>query len=534
MKPIPSPILVRHPRRPPLGAVLAVTALLALLALSAGAAEDEAMPQKIAPPPDVVLQKNMPPSTAGVEKALPPATDAARKVMPSSTVPILSVERAGVSSWSTTPLPAAGELEAPLVLQLLQSGKLTVEQAWQQNQLNVAQVSLMLEKEVRQSGSLLINEDHPGSLQLDPLRRALAGLLVQHDARFAGLVAPGNLEPEQAKRQQRQLQEIPRRVRLWVGECLLAQNDRRGEEVLGSVVAEAKARIGFDQQLEAVLAGALISDFYRGNGDYAKSAALWLSLDKFSDDARLKFDLSIEAARDYTSMGDAKKAQQLYEQVPNDEGWISGLSLLDQARLMMSQGRQEEARRLLSQPIRGVDADQAQVFLEMFMGRSFYQSGDLQQARNHSRAAVERYNALLKPYTQYLEPLVKSAAELAESSEGWQREPIQVESREIVVAMQPGAAQSLIRRFTVRTFRDVPLAVSSDNAAVKARVLAGDEWSESAAKTATGESEKVVLIEISPQSLTPAMSGVVTITSPALASAETKVVVRVSAKPPGG
>ena len=532
MKPTPSPILVRHPRRLALGAALAVMALLALAA-GASAAEDEAMPRKIAPPPDVALQKNLPPSTAGVEKAPPPATGAARKVAPPSN-DVAPVERAGVSARSMTPLLAAGELEAPLVLQLLQSGKLTVEQAWQQNQLNVAQVSLMLEKEVRQSGSLLINDDHPGTVQLDPLRRSLAGLLVQHDARFADLVAPGSAEySEREQAQTQRLQSIPRRVRLWVGEALLSQNDRRGEAVLQSILAEAKPPLSFDRQLEAVIAGEMISDFYHRNGDYAKSAALWLSMDEFSDDARLKSGLMVAAARDYTSMGDAKKAQQLYEQVPNDQGWLSGLILLDQARLMMSQDKQKEARRLLSQPIRGFDADQAQVFLEMLMGRSFYQSGDLQQAGDHSRAAVERYDALSKPYTQYLEPLVKSAAELAKRAEGWQREPIQVESREIVVAMQPGATQPLIRRLKVRTFRDVPLAVTSDSAAVKARVLAGEEWSETTTKTATGESEKEILLEIAPQTLHAGASSVVTVTSPALAGVETKVAVRVSAKLPG-
>ena len=524
MKPTPSPILVRHPRRPPLGAALAVTSLLAL-ATGAGAAEDEAMPQKIAPPPDVALQKNLPPSTEGIAKAPPPATDAARKVPPPSN-DVAAVQRARVSARIMTPLPAAGELEAPMVLQLLQSGKLTVEQAWQQNLLNVAQVSRTLEKEVRQSGSLLINDDHPGSVQLDLVRRSLAGLLVQHDARFAGLVAPGNLEPEQTKRQQRQLKEISRRVRLWVGEYLLAQQDRRGEAVLSSIVVEAKPPLSFDRQLEAVIAGAVISDFYRRNGDYAKSAALWRSMDEFSDDARLKADLRIGAARDYMSMGDEKKAQQLYEQVPNDQGWVSGLAVYDRSFALIVQNRYREARELLQRPVTGLDADQTKVGMLTLISYSYYRAGDLEKAEKYAVNSINSYKAIQKPYEGVgIEAQVNTANRILDWVQKWKKQAIRVSSPALRLVYDD--SQGVTQKLRVSTVSSVPIAVSSNNPNLKVEIRDVVEAADSGRIGLSFACEKEVEIEV--KSGTPAKSfdATLTVTIPNFAGAKIQVPVHV-------
>lgn len=76
--------------------------------------------------------------------------------------------------------------------------------------------------------------------------------------------------------------------------------------------------------------------------------------------------------------------------------------------------------------------------------------------------------------------------------------------------------QTTIRRIHVRALRVIPLSVTIDNKNISVRLVQDTEWGEEPAIQNNQESEKEVLIEISPDALLDGKDATLNISSPEL------------------
>jgi tetratricopeptide (TPR) repeat protein len=243
-----------------------------------------------------------------------------------------------------------------------------------------------------------------------------------------------------------------------------------------------------------------LSDYYAAIGDYTKAAETRLRMKDYTTNPQFLANSEVEAARFYMQIGEKEKAQKLYEGAArHGYGWATGLILIDQGRALMAQGKHEEARRLFNTPVEGQYAEDIEPVKRMLLGDSYFQSGDLEQARRNLQAAITAYNAdLTKLQGEGLEGIFAAAQERLQIVEQWTKEPIQVEPKELRTAMSD---KPLLHRVRVRTFRDVPLTVTSSDKTVTTRIVSLDGWEKQSQPQTGRESEKEVVVEIAPEAL---------------------------------
>jgi tetratricopeptide (TPR) repeat protein len=132
--------------------------------------------------------------------------------------------------------------------------------------------------------------------------------------------------------------------------------------------------------------------YYGAVGDPVKAAETNLQIAQTTQNEAWHGDSLVEAARYYRQAGQIDKAQELYQQAQKSSyGWAQGLAILDQSRALIKQGKYAEARKLLSTPVTGQYADQFQVVLLYEWGFSYYNTGELDVARNYLQGAIKQY-----------------------------------------------------------------------------------------------------------------------------------------------
>ncbi|MDQ3815517.1 MAG: hypothetical protein M3347_16495, partial [Armatimonadota bacterium] len=319
------------------------------------------------------------------------------------------------------------------------------------------------------------------------------------------------------------------RVRLAVADYLSQKNDERAVAVYEDLLRETERTKGQGPPVRVVGAVNHLASHYVRHGQLQKAVELYQGAEKYSDSPYWHATIRLDAARLYGQMGEEKKANELYAQVPQyGAGWLTGLMRLDKARELMRQGQHQEARTLLLQPVTGAGAEQVQVALSAFLGYSSYQSGDLNAARRYCQEALERFNSLPKDqFAKDLEAPLNLARRTLQQVEQWTQEPIQVEPRELQIEIEAGATRPLLRRLTVRTFQPVPLNVVTDTPGIKARVLPGDEWGNERPTRLVAPPAQEVIVEVSPAALQNAASATLIISSPQLVGHQVKVPLQV-------
>lgn len=427
---------------------------------------------------------------------------------------------------------AITQTDSPLPQRLL-GGEVTVEEAWKRGQLSIEKATRLLRDEVGFAGNFLVNgPNRSGVIQPEPVRRALAVLLLQHDARLAKVVALGSSEYSQVEKQQKQtLHAVPLRVRMWVGEYLAAQNDARAEVILQGILDEAKPPLNGEQQIELMVTGELLSTVYTRSDNEAASAAMWLKLDPLMDEVVRKVALRIEAARAYTKIGNSQKAQELYMQATKlgGVGYASGLVLFDQARMLMAQGKHEEARKLLKQPEYAANDYQARIVTSALLGQSYYQTGELEKARIYAQETIGLYQSVENSALNLgIEAQVNNARLILRWVSRWTQEPLIASSRRLSIKLSAYEGKVVTRRFFVRSARNVPLDAMTDNPLVKVTVTKDlTEVADPSVSLGHFYVEKEVIVEIAREQVQNGLSANILVTSPQVANIQLKVPVQI-------
>lgn len=231
---------------------------------------------------------------------------------------------------------SAAAVTAPAVMAQIEAGRLTPEKAWDTGALTVPDLIYILDRYVSEWG--FINGMNNGMDQVE-LRRDLAGLLVKH----------GGVNIEKPA-------TIPVRVRLWLTDYFMSIGDPHIVMMGESILNDVKAPVGSEDPLVFQTLEQL-GRHYTTNGELDKGTQTWARMkDYYAPASRFIPDALIEMARLDLQTGYVNQAQELYAQVPKyGNGWFTGVSLIDQAHLLMRKNKYDEARRLLQQTITGSD-----------------------------------------------------------------------------------------------------------------------------------------------------------------------------------
>ena len=203
------------------------------------------------------------------------------------------------------PIIGTAAADAPAIIDKLRSGELTAGEAWQSGELKLDDVLYLLGNYFDPWGGVEWQN-------ADAVRLSLAELVVQH-------------APEKLKNPD----ELPLRVRLWVGDYLQSINDERAVALLESVLSEFKEAKA-DQDPAVFQAAQRLGNYYKSKGEWEKSAQAWSRVVPLHDDKDWRVsDAMIEAARMYAAAGNNDKAQELYARVPQvGKSWFTGHGLV--------------------------------------------------------------------------------------------------------------------------------------------------------------------------------------------------------------
>lgn len=204
-----------------------------------------------------------------------------------------------------------------------------------------------------------------------------------------------------------------------------------------------------------------LAEYYHKVGEYGKAAGTFMRAEEFTTHKPTLANSTVEAARAHRRMGNEKKAEELYEQVPAyGYGWATGTAVFERAKGLMNQGRHEDARRLLNSPVTGEYADQIQIVLQEGLASSYYRTGEYGKAREHALKALEVYNGLGERLLkgEGLEDMSERCSEYLEWIPRWEASPAEFESK--YICMRAGSSDRTWRGVVfVRTFSGSPLRV---------------------------------------------------------------------------
>jgi tetratricopeptide (TPR) repeat protein len=266
---------------------------------------------------------------------------------------------------------------------------------------------------------------------------------------------------------------------------------------------------------------------YAAMGDFIKAAEANLQIVPLTNNEAWRGDSLVEAARYYTLAGQADKAAELYGQAQKATyGWAQGLALYDQAKLLLSQNKHQQARALLSTPVTGRYADQIQVPLTVLLGASYYLTGDWDKARRQCERAIALYGAIANPLpAEGLEEHVATARKVLVFIEQWQKAPLVSQPAGLRVVLKIGDKTNAARRIRldIHSFQRIPIAVKSESAAVRAIVPAMERAAQNSL-----DFSYAVTVQLAPEALRDGFATTLIVTSPQYPDYELKVPLRVA------
>jgi len=204
-----------------------------------------------------------------------------------------------------------------------------------------------------------------------------------------------------------------------------------------------------------------LGEFYVRAGELQKAEDTFLRAEQYSDDSRFLANCTLEAARTWLHAGDEKRANDLYEKVPQyGYGWATGIALYDRAWALARKGKHEEARKLLTVRISGQYADQVGVVLSSYLGSLYYATGNLEEAKNTFQEAVNRFKRLEAPLSgEGLESCARNAESGMVAVEQWRQKPIQVLRGKVELRIS-GSEANTWGQIGIRTPFEFPLDVA--------------------------------------------------------------------------
>jgi tetratricopeptide (TPR) repeat protein len=304
--------------------------------------------------------------------------------------------------------------------------------------------------------------------------------------------------------------ELPVQAQVVLAESYTREKNPEAETIYKELLKKDVPRdAGWNKELLLVRLG----KHYAAMGDYIKAAEANLQIVPLTNNDAWRGDSLIEAARYYMLAGQTDKATELYQQAQKATyGWAQGLALYDQAKLLISQNKHEEARALLSTPVTGEYADQVQVPLTVLLGVSYYATGDWEQARRYSERAIALYSAIQSPLpAEGLEEHVATARNVLSLIDQWSKAPLTSQPSELRVALKDGSVPSEERRvrLDLHSFKRIPIVVKSENAGIRAIVPSMNRAAQNGL-----DFSYAVTVQLSPEVLQNGFSTMLVVTSP--------------------
>lgn len=186
-------------------------------------------------------------------------------------------------------------------------------------------------------------------------------------------------------------------------------------------------------------------------------------------------DSRIVAARYYRQAGQDEKASDLYKRAEvGARAWALGILRYDQARILIAQGKHEEARKLLMLPLKGSLSEQVQIIVWALLGYSYYQTGNDVLARKYSQDAVDQSQRFIQLIAnEGLEQQVAVARRTLHEIDRWQKTPLLAQPSSVLLTIPNDYQTGNPFGFTlgVQSRYRVPLEVKCDLPSVRVRAV---------------------------------------------------------------
>lgn len=239
-------------------------------------------------------------------------------------------------------------------------------------------------------------------------------------------------------------------------------------------------------------------------------------------------DATWQAGRMYLWSGQADKAEAYFTQVnAQDDKFYRSMVAYDKANALMSAGKNTEARQLVDQTLKVVTAPVDRGIQFMLLSQACYAIGDMSAAELAAQscldeaAKAENVNPMIG-----FDAVANTARDLLRWSRTWQKQPLVCSVEELAHSVASPTAKGRVWRtsFFVRSLKQVPLLVSSDDPRVKCTVqpVMNDPWFPNRENRFV---EQTVKVEVPVES---ALSTVLHITSTQLRDAKCVVPLKVS------
>jgi tetratricopeptide (TPR) repeat protein len=214
-----------------------------------------------------------------------------------------------------------------------------------------------------------------------------------------------------------------------------------------------------------------LSYYYDAIGDLQKSAETCLRMKDYSTSVEGIANATLQAARMYRDNGDTEKSQELYHKAENSSyGWVAGMALWDEGYIAMGKGKYAEARDILSKPVTGKYADQAQVLLLSAMAVSYDRENNFEQTRKYAKLCFDQYDSLKFHLSKDsgIESQVGVVKSMLYWIDQWEKLPIPVlvQPKEFIRDF-PAGDQPIMQQIGVYSKLPITITVESDNKKVE-------------------------------------------------------------------
>jgi tetratricopeptide (TPR) repeat protein len=257
----------------------------------------------------------------------------------------------------------------------------------------------------------------------------------------------------------------PARIRIAM--YFFSKRDPHGAQMMEKIIAELPREKPDVQVLMAALYN--LGNYYLGTGEYDKAIATSLKVREFETTPAQQSNILLGAARGAWAAGKKETANRLYQEViALGYGWATGHAHSDMAGHLMAEGKLEEARALMKQPLTGLNGDQFQVILSAQLAQSYFETGEWDEARKWAQTAVKQYEALGAPIKNHgIEGTYENAKSLPARIDRAQTTPVELLTKQIHVQMAPDATEPVRTYFYVTSYRAITPKIIADDPALK-------------------------------------------------------------------
>ncbi|HEY0073150.1 MAG TPA: tetratricopeptide repeat protein [Abditibacteriaceae bacterium] len=430
----------------------------------------------------------------------PPKSEALTPIRPTASSPALPDDISKPNS--KTALVNAAHRHLPLLIEQMLTGRMTPQRAWDEKLFSADDLLWLFEHLVDDWGGFDWRKN-------DGVRRELARLLTENGG--------DKLQD---------LKKLSPKVRLWLADYYMSVRDEKCVTFCESILNEVKAPMKDEKPL-IFLAIERLAWHYAWTRRTEKAAQTWERLPSlFSTPGWFVPDAFFEAGRLWLIAGNRAKAEDLFAKVHQyDNGWATGMALLEQARFLMDQDKHDEARTILSQPIKGSDSELIRVALLSLLAKSYYDTGEWAKARELARRSIEHHNTLLKSSPASGHKVNTQRAPLIlQWIDKWEKQPVMAPEK--ITIESNWKQENLSIGLQVLSARPIPLSIAFEKGYLKEKQQG--EWN----SKPDFFQEKSLSLTVPSEKLVQSLKDVAIITSPAVPAFSLRVPVSIKVNSP--